>query len=92
MPRVYEAMRGRVSGRVVEVPTLTNCDATERSAADRTRGRRLLAPLVLDVYEHAFQLDCGAAAAKCVDAFFANGTRVGNARQRARKAAAALCG
>ena len=28
--------------------------------------------LVLDLYEHAYQMDFGAAAAKYVDAFFAN--------------------
>ncbi|MEP7314136.1 MAG: Fe-Mn family superoxide dismutase, partial [Pseudomonadota bacterium] len=28
--------------------------------------------LVLDMYEHAYQMDYGAAAAKYIDAFFAN--------------------
>jgi Fe-Mn family superoxide dismutase len=48
--------------------------------------------LVMDMYEHAYQMDYGAATAKYVDAFFANlhwaeGTR---RLERAQKAAAAL--
>lgn len=50
--------------------------------------------LVLDMYEHAFHMDYGAAAAKYVDAFFANvNWEVVNARlERSRKAVAALRG
>ena len=48
--------------------------------------------LVLDMYEHAFHLDYGAAAAKYVDAFFANlhGDEVNRRLALARKAAAAM--
>jgi Fe-Mn family superoxide dismutase len=50
--------------------------------------------LVLDMYEHAFHLDYGAAAAKYVDAFFANlnWQEVGRRFDGARKAVAALRG
>ncbi|HLQ39238.1 MAG TPA: Fe-Mn family superoxide dismutase [Planctomycetota bacterium] len=48
--------------------------------------------LVLDMYEHAFHLDYGAAAAKYVDAFFANvkWEEVNRRFEAARKAAAAM--
>ena len=48
--------------------------------------------LVMDMYEHAYQMDFGAAAAKYVDAFFANvqWDEVDRRLDRARKAAAAL--
>jgi len=48
--------------------------------------------LVLDMYEHAYQMDYGAAAAKYVDAFFANlnWAEVDRRSEAARKAAAAL--
>lgn len=50
--------------------------------------------LVLDMYEHAFHLDYGAAAAKYVDAFFANlhWQEVSRRFDSARKATAALRG
>ena len=50
--------------------------------------------LVLDMYEHAFHMDYGAAAAKYVDAFFTNANwEVVNARyERSRKAATAVHG
>jgi Fe-Mn family superoxide dismutase len=50
--------------------------------------------LVLDMYEHAFHIDYGAAAAKYVDAFFANLTweAVNGRYEHARKAAAAMRG
>ena len=50
--------------------------------------------LVMDMYEHAYQMDYGAATAKYVDAFFANlHWGEGNRRlERAQKAAAALRG
>ena len=50
--------------------------------------------LVLDMFEHAFHLDYGAAAAKYVDAFFANviWQTVDARLAAARKAAAALRG
>lgn len=48
--------------------------------------------LVLDMYEHSYHLDYGAAAAKYVDAFFANlhGAEVNRRLAAARKASAAL--
>jgi len=48
--------------------------------------------LVMDMYEHAYQMDYGAAAAKYVDAFFQNiqWDEVNRRLERARKAAAAL--
>ncbi|HEX7604947.1 MAG TPA: Fe-Mn family superoxide dismutase, partial [Polyangiaceae bacterium] len=50
--------------------------------------------LVLDMYEHAYQMDHGAAVAKYVDAFFANvkWEEVNRRLERAGKAAAALRG
>ncbi len=47
--------------------------------------------LVMDMYEHAYQLDYGAAAAKYVDAFFANirWDEVNRRFERAQRAAAA---
>jgi Fe-Mn family superoxide dismutase len=48
--------------------------------------------LVLDMYEHAYQMDYGAAAAKYVEAFFANveWAEVNRRYERATKAAAAF--
>lgn len=48
--------------------------------------------LVMDMYEHAYQMDYGAAAAKYLDAFFQNiqWDEVNRRLERARKAAAAL--
>jgi Fe-Mn family superoxide dismutase len=48
--------------------------------------------LVMDMYEHAYQMDYGAAAAKYIDAFFANVNwdEVNRRLARARAAAAAL--
>jgi Fe-Mn family superoxide dismutase len=48
--------------------------------------------LVMDMYEHAYQLDYGAAAAKYVDAFFANvrWDEVNRRFERAQRAAAAI--
>jgi Fe-Mn family superoxide dismutase len=48
--------------------------------------------LVMDMYEHAYQLDYGAAAAKYIDAFFANvrWEAVNRRYERAQQAAAAL--
>lgn len=50
--------------------------------------------LVMDMYEHAYQMDYGAAAAKYIDAFFANvpWDEVNRRLERARRAAAALRG
>ena len=41
--------------------------------ADHAHGANACVPnLVMDMYEHAYQMDYGAAAAKYIDAFFAN--------------------
>jgi Fe-Mn family superoxide dismutase len=50
--------------------------------------------LVMDMYEHAYQMDYGAAAAKYIDAFFANvhWDEVNRRFERAKKAAVALRG
>ncbi|HZH14185.1 MAG TPA: Fe-Mn family superoxide dismutase [Archangium sp.] len=50
--------------------------------------------LVMDMYEHAYQMDYGAAAAKYIDAFFQNirWDEVNARLERAQKAAAALRG
>ncbi len=49
-------------------------------------------PLVLDIYEHSYQMDYGAAAAKYIDAFFRNinWDEVNRRLERAEKAAAVL--
>jgi Fe-Mn family superoxide dismutase len=46
----------------------------------------------MDMYEHAYQMDYGAAAAKYIDAFFQNiqWDEVNRRLERARKASAAL--
>jgi superoxide dismutase, Fe-Mn family len=61
-------------------------------AGNHTQSVALAAPiLVLDMYEHAYALDYGAAAAQYVDAFFANVQwgEVNRRYERARKAARA---
>jgi Fe-Mn family superoxide dismutase len=65
------------------------------SAASHREIEALSAPLlVMDMYEHAYQMDYGAAAAKYVDAFFANVSfdEVNRRLERAQKASAALRG
>jgi superoxide dismutase, Fe-Mn family len=62
-------------------------------AGNHTQSVAFGAPiLVLDMYEHAYALDYGAAAAQYVDAFFANvqWDEVNRRYERARKAARAL--
>jgi Fe-Mn family superoxide dismutase len=62
-------------------------------AAGHTQSLVATVPLlVLDMFEHAFHIDYGAAAAKYVDAFFANvnGDVVNRRLEAARKAAAAM--
>jgi Fe-Mn family superoxide dismutase len=64
-------------------------------AGNHTQALAFGAPLlVLDMYEHAYAIDYGAAAAQYVDAFFANvqWERVSQRHERARKAAQALKG
>ncbi len=64
-------------------------------SGNHTQALALSVPLlVMDMYEHAYQLDFGAAAAKYIDAFFANGSwEVVEARfAAAQRARAALYG
>lgn len=65
------------------------------SLANHAQSLGLLVPLlVMDMYEHAYQMDFGAAAAKYIDAFFANVSweSVERRLQAARKARGALVG
>ncbi|HEY2773954.1 MAG TPA: Fe-Mn family superoxide dismutase [Candidatus Binatia bacterium] len=65
------------------------------AGGNHTQVLALGAPLlVLDMYEHSYQMDYGAAAAKYVDAFFANVTwdEVNRRLERARSASAAIRG
>lgn len=65
------------------------------AAGNHTQTLALSVPLlVMDMYEHAYQLDFGAAAARYIDAFFANvNWDVVNARlERAQQARTALRG
>jgi len=62
-------------------------------SGNHTQHRAASVPLlVMDLYEHAYQMDYGAATAKYVDAFFANlhWGEVNRRLERAQKAAAAL--
>ena len=64
-------------------------------SGNHTQTAALAAPLlVLDMYEHAYQMDFGAAAAQYVDAFFANvrWDEVGRRHERALAAQRALRG
>ena len=70
-------------------------DARIYWAGNHTQALAFGAPLlVLDMYEHAYAIDYGAAAAQYVDAFFANvqWERVARRYERARKAAQTLKG
>jgi Fe-Mn family superoxide dismutase len=65
------------------------------SLANHAQSLSLLAPLlVMDMYEHAYQMDFGAAAAKYIDAFFVNvkWEAVDRRLQAARKARGAFAG
>jgi superoxide dismutase, Fe-Mn family len=65
------------------------------SLANHAQSLSLFAPLlVMDMYEHAYQMDFGAAAAKYIDAFFANvkWEAVDRRLQAARKARGAFAG
>jgi Fe-Mn family superoxide dismutase len=79
---------------------LLTLDLRSRALAVFASGHHTQAPadahplLVLDMYEHAFHLDYGAAAAKYLDAFFANvdWQIVESRMQRGLRAASALAG
>ena len=83
------------SGWTVLDYCFTTGDARVYWAGNHTQSLGFGAPLlVLDMYEHAYAIDYGAAAAQYVDAFFANvqWERVARRYERARKAAQALKG
>ncbi len=61
------------SGWTVVDLSLTTGDLRVHWSGGHTQGPANATPLlVMDMYEHAYQMDFGAAAAKYVDAFFAN--------------------
>ena len=71
--RVTGAGLGGGSGWVVLGYELDTGKLRTISAANHKESLALFAPLlVMDMYEHAYQMDYGAAAAKYIDAFFAN--------------------
>lgn len=64
---------GGGSGWVILGYELDTGDVRTISAANHKESLALFAPLlVMDMYEHSYQIDYGAAAAKYIDAFFAN--------------------
>jgi Fe-Mn family superoxide dismutase len=70
-------------------------DLRTYAAGNHTQSVAFGAPLlVMDMYEHAYHLDFGAAASKYVDTFFANirWDEVSRRFDRAERAAAALRG
>jgi len=81
------------SGWVVLDLSLQSQDLRIHGSGGHSQAPAFAAPLlVLDMYEHSYHLDYGAAAAKYVDAFFANlrWEEVARRHERARKAARAL--
>lgn len=86
---------GGGSGWVALVCELPSGEPSVVWAGDHTQQRTSSLPLlVLDMYEHSYQMDYGAAAARYVDAFFANidWEEVNRRLARAQKAVAALQG
>jgi superoxide dismutase, Fe-Mn family len=83
------------SGWAVLAVQLADASPVIYAAADHTRNLPQGVPLlVLDMYEHAYHLDFGAAAARYVDAFFQNvrWDEVNRRLARAQAASAALRG
>ena len=86
---------GGGSGWVALAYELTSGAVSIVWSGHHTQHRAASAPLlVMDMYEHAYQMDYGAATAKYVDAFFANvqWEEVNRRLGRAQKASAALRG
>jgi len=86
---------GGGSGWAALVFELTSGAVSITWSGNHTQHRAASVPLlVMDMYEHAYQMDYGAATAKYVDAFFANlhWGEVNRRLERAQKAAAALRG
>lgn len=83
------------SGWAVLAVQLATATPVIYAAADHTRALPQGVPLlVLDMYEHAYHIDYGAAAARYVEAFFQNvrWDEVNHRLERARAASAALRG
>jgi Fe-Mn family superoxide dismutase len=81
------------SGWAILEHSFATSDLRIVGSTNHTQGPAFAAPLlVLDMYEHAYALDYGAAAAQYVDAFMANvqWEEVTRRHERARKASQAL--
>jgi Fe-Mn family superoxide dismutase len=86
---------GGGSGWVVLALELDDGSLRTFASGNHTQALASATPLlVLDMYEHSYQMDFGAAVARYVDAFFANvrWEEVDRRFERARKASAALRG
>jgi superoxide dismutase, Fe-Mn family len=86
---------GGGSGWTVVAYNFHSGDVRTYWSGNHTQALALGAPLlVMDMYEHAYAIDYGAAAAKYIDAFFENieWDEVNRRLERAQKAAAALLG
>ena len=86
---------GGGSGWVALAYELTSSAVSIVWSGNHTQHRAASVPLlVMDMYEHAYQMDYGAATAKYIDAFFANlhWIEVNRRLERAQKAATALRG
>jgi Fe-Mn family superoxide dismutase len=93
--RATGAGLGGGSGWVVLALELDTGGLRTIGAGNHTQALATAAPLfVMDMYEHAYQMDFGAAAAKYIDAFFANARwdEVNRRFERARAAAVAWRG
>ncbi|HVZ75487.1 MAG TPA: Fe-Mn family superoxide dismutase [Polyangia bacterium] len=93
--RATGAGLGGGSGWVVLALELDTGALRTIGAGNHTQALATAAPLfVMDMYEHAYQMDFGAAAAKYIDAFFANARwdEVNRRFERARAASAAWRG
>jgi superoxide dismutase, Fe-Mn family len=91
--RAVGASLGGGSGWVVLALEFSTGELRTFGAGNHTQALAFGAPLlVMDMYEHAYALDYGAAAAKYIDAFFlnVNWDEVNHRLDRATKAAAAL--
>jgi superoxide dismutase, Fe-Mn family len=93
--RATGASLGGGSGWAVVALDLTTGTLHTYWSGNHTQAHATSAPLlVMDMYEHAYQMDYGAAATKYIDAFLANlrWDEVNRRWERARKAAQALAG
>jgi Fe-Mn family superoxide dismutase len=91
--RATGASLGGGSGWVIVELELATKELRTYWSGNHTQARAASLPLlVMDMYEHAYQMDYGAAAAKYIDAFFANlrWEEVERRYTRALKAAEAL--